>query len=1137
MKKFSPGQTSPFAGLFCSFVMALALTASATVLDNFNDNVKSGWTDTIAGGSITEAAQRFNITTAGGGGSLTFSRKTSASHTNANGRTLEFRVDVTTANPAPPDTNALAILGWVPTGGNLLAAGYSVSVGANDVKVMKGASTLYATNVAIQNTNIAIVLRMTTAGASVTVRAQVYKLGNGLLQLVFDRTIVDGSGLVVAGNAALGVLNQNSGGGVSASFDNLQVFEMVSGVLDDFSGPNVGGTPTSVGWTVAGSGRFTNSAGQAHVYSAPGPATTFEAGAKTTQTFKIVDGVKVEFQIDVVNNVNQVGTFAVIDYIPSLGGLASLKAYHVAADTAQVFNGKEFNRWWYGTAPPFAVPPANYRLLLAMTGEGTSIRLDSRIEDLGVADVNDPARLLYQFTFLDTAGNDPGIGGTPDSATGGAAYTNANGFFSLYSFNGGNPAPAYMIFDNALFTQTVPGNAPPINTAFSPADGATFASAGAGVSFNVVDDNGTPSNNIVLTLNGVAYSNGLAGVTVSGPTNSRVFTLTGVLAANAYYTGTARSTDGQGAVATTTYVFDTFLTNNLILESEEYNFNSGSYIDNPLLIAEGGSDPGAYNDQPGTPEVDFHDNRASIGGDPEEHTFRINDNVRTAHTGDGPRAKYVNAGGAAANFFEQQVVEVENGDWLNYTHMYPTGTYNVFLRHAQYFIPQTLTTLDRVTSDPTMMGQTTAPLGCFLGVATGFDQHRLVPLTDVSGQSLMVLRMSNVVETLRLSDRIASISDSELFQNYVVFVPVADPGVLRPIVSMSTPPANYVIDYASPPTSPFARIANRDTTVNTGSVLLFLNGVATAKTVTPTAGGADVTWSFGVLPTSQTITNTLVFQDSDSVFITNTWIYSFASFLRAANSIAVGSLSSRGVDTRMVYTNGPGLGNSLGRAEQQLTYPPSIPYIGTITSILQTLNWNDAGGADPIIGLTQDGSHDNIAIEMFTYLELTAGVHRFHAISDDRFQLRSGSGLSDIGGVVFGQALGNTFNGTFDFMVEAAGLYPVRGIWEENTGGANFALFHVNLSDNSEFLVNDPGDPVGVVKAYYPYVCVSSTVVTGPYTADTSASFSGVSLTGGTVTVPISGAAKFYRIDGLRQTQITSAVKVGPNLVLTYTVP
>src|SRR5262249_3577667 len=91
------------------------LSVSGTVLDNFA-GAKTGWPDGL-GGSIVQSAGQFTITTATGNGSLAYSKKTATNYANALGATLEFRVDVNTVTPPNGDTNALAILAWVPAGG------------------------------------------------------------------------------------------------------------------------------------------------------------------------------------------------------------------------------------------------------------------------------------------------------------------------------------------------------------------------------------------------------------------------------------------------------------------------------------------------------------------------------------------------------------------------------------------------------------------------------------------------------------------------------------------------------------------------------------------------------------------------------------------------------------------------------------------------------------------------------------------------------------------------------------------------------------------------------------------------------------------------------------------------------------
>src|SRR5206468_3289020 len=109
----------------------------------------------------------------------------------------------------------------------------------------------------------------------------------------------------------------------------------------------------------------------------------------------------------------------------------------------------------------------------------------------------------------------------------------------------------------------------------SPANDANFLAITNVVSFHVIDDTNTPLNNIVLTLNGVRYTNGHPNVTITGGNTDRLFKLTN-LTANVNYVGSIQATDNVGLVAApVTIRFDTFSPTNLVVESEEYNFDSG----------------------------------------------------------------------------------------------------------------------------------------------------------------------------------------------------------------------------------------------------------------------------------------------------------------------------------------------------------------------------------------------------------------------------------------------------------------------------------------------------------------------------------------------------------------------------------
>jgi hypothetical protein len=1140
--------------------LASVLSLQATMLDNFNSATRTGWTDTPNGGHLTQSGGQLQVTTAASASALTYGTKTSQSFASAANQTLEFRVDVNAVTPGSGNPNPVAILAWLPSGAvpGSGSSGYSLSVSPGSATLLKGSTVLATASYTANTTNVqntTLVLRMTPSGGSMSVNARVYRQTGAMPMQNFTevwettQTVSDSVG--TPGYAALGVRSGASASGATVYFDSLQVFVLTDSVLDDFSG----GSADLSNYSVSGYGTATIASGQLELATISGVGTVYKAARRKLPNFQITDGSRLEIIVDIANNVtgDDPQAFGAISFIPdnSDTGVGSLLGYHIGAGTFGLSIGKAYSEWWVNQeaysppGPSEPIPATNVRLIINMTGEGANARIESRVEDLSVA-VNDPARVLYQNVFVDTPAVDPLDLNTtprnPDGAglpAGPAPYLSppyASGSLVLYAFYGGSTGGSDIIFDNLAVNQTTPGNLPPaFNTVFPP-DGSNFVNSAASVSFNVNDDVNTPIDNIILTLNGVRYTNGSPGVSITGGNQSRLFTLTGALAPDTYYAGTLQATDNVGATTSQKYSLDTFRTNTCyVVESEDYNYGSGQYTEpyNGLV--------NQYVGLNGTADIDFHDSRT--GPDGANMVYRA-DPPRNNITADGPRAKY--AGYSAG---EVVVVDRQNGDWMNYTHNYPAGYYTAFMRMSQYLLPQSMISLERVTSDPTQPDQTTAVLGAFLGTATGYDINRDVPLTDAFGNPVLI-HFSGSAQTLRVNNQLVQASNTELWQNYLVFAPATSPGSLPPFVATVSPLPGAVVGSSGSP-SYSATIVNRDSSVDPSSVIIKINGVAVASSASPTASGAAVTWT--PAGTTATFTNTLIFKDSLNAWQTNTWTYTFTAVLWATNSLPVGSLNVRGFDSRMVQSDngGANLDNSLSRALQQLAIPPSIPIDRTATSIVQVLSWNKA--SDPpnnVPGLCA-GSYINIAVESFAYLELSAGVHRFYISTDDRAGLYSGASLLDPNAVALWENPDNTATSTFDFVVEAAGLYPVRCIWEETGGGSVLTLKSVNLSDVSQVLINDPADSTGVVKAWYPIVCKSSSSVTGPYTAaasavhtlkplvditssDCSPTIVGQMVTGGTFTVPISGTAQFYRLDGPRSSKVTSITKAGSNVVITY---
>jgi hypothetical protein len=513
------------------------------------------------------------------------------------------------------------------------------------------------------------------------------------------------------------------------------------------------------------------------------------------------------------------------------------------------------------------------------------------------------------------------------------------------------------------------------------------------------------------------------------------------------------------------------------------------------------------------------------------------------------------------------------GSTDGYCGVYAAAYHNLYISTITDEVPTTAGRIEdgSVTLDPTHHYR--FELNCYNGtlyMLTLFDQSLPnSPWPSVIADSVMYeggLAGLFVFE----QDYPSTTGADATFDNYTLTVP--DGGALPATVTYLYPPDGGKASAFYPTVT--AEVLNRDSQVDTTSILLCIDGNwipnASLQPIdtqvhrphdsgTKDFAGATVNYTIPTLYAwGSKHTNRVAFVDNNSAWQTNTWTWtSDYPYLFASNSLPLNSLKVRGFDTRMVQSTNGGttLPNTLARALQQLAIPPQIAIDQTATSIVQVLDWNEVSAPPNNVPGLCAGDYNNIAVESLAYLELTAGAHRFHINTDDRAGLYSGIGLEDPNATVVWENPGNTANATFDIVVEADGLYPVRCIWEETGGGAALHLWSTNfVSGGSEVLINDPGDPAGVVKAWYPIVCRSSASVTGPYTIaasavnalskadivghDCSPTVVGSMVTGGTFTIPIvAGDTRFYRLDGPRAIKITNITKGVSDVVITYEVP
>jgi len=184
----------------------------------------------------------------------------------------------------------------------------------------------------------------------------------------------------------------------------------------------------------------------------------------------------------------------------------------------------------------------------------------------------------------------------------------------------------------------------------------------------------------------------------------------------------------------------------------------------------------------------------------------------------------------------------------------------------------------------------------------------------------------------------------------------------------------------------------------------------------------------------------------------------------------------------------------------------------------------------------QPSDTDGIAAEIVTYLELPAGVTVMGVNSDDGFRTTSGNPQDVFGSVLLGEFDGGrgAADTIFSFVVQEAGVYAFRTLWEEGTGGANIEWFTLK-SDGTKVLVNDTAN--GGVKAYLakvggvdPYIkSVSPTIV--PRQVNQPGTNVTVILADGTF--PVDDNSIALKLDG--QPVTISKSRQGNSVTVTYT--
>jgi hypothetical protein len=311
---------------------------------------------------------------------------------------------------------------------------------------------------------------------------------------------------------------------------------------------------------------------------------------------------------------------------------------------------------------------------------------------------------------------------------------------------------------NLNFFMLLPAdNATPTITSVYP-DGSTLVQGTNQLTFTVGSvTSAIAQSNVVVTLNGVtntslAFSGSSSSWHVSAPLAYNVTNYTAVISV----------TDNAGKSHATTLYFDTFNPASYDIEAEDWDFNGGQYIDNPVITSSAA--PDSYFDKDGTSALDGYAGDAGFVSSADYH-FRSASYIATSLCTDTPTRDVLAAQQTDPLAFNYNVAWWSTNGWLNYTHDYPAGNFHVYARVAGNTGSTNQIQLDKV-------GVSTTYLGTFTEIGRGYNAFDWVPLVNTNNGQLVSLALGGVA-TLRTTTLTGNVNpNSYLLVPVVATVPV-----------------------------------------------------------------------------------------------------------------------------------------------------------------------------------------------------------------------------------------------------------------------------------------------------------------------------------------------------------------------------
>jgi hypothetical protein len=323
------------------------------------------------------------------------------------------------------------------------------------------------------------------------------------------------------------------------------------------------------------------------------------------------------------------------------------------------------------------------------------------------------------------------------------------------------------------------------------------------LSFTITSSGATiPASGIAITLDGVNISSNLV-ITGTGSAKSVVYP---ALQTNAPHLAIITVTNSLGHGILLTNAFDTFSQNNYMVEAEDFDYDAGQFI-TPWF-------PNAYATLGAATNIDFQ--HSPFAG--QAFTYR-SDGIPEDKTADFLRQAFVDVLGT-----DYDLTWFGNGDWANYTRVYPSGSYYVYGRFSG--LGSYAMDLNQVASGAGTTNQVTKRLGRWGALGRGYRVYDWVLLTDDTLSVPVVVNVSGQ-NTLRIA------TTGNTNPNYFMLVPASG-------ITLSAARSNgrNVLSFPTQAGVPYRVFYSNDLGLGNWTLLSTILGDGTSKSITDASSAA-----------------------------------------------------------------------------------------------------------------------------------------------------------------------------------------------------------------------------------------------------------------------------------------------------------